>query len=269
MSVSTSTADGLNWRWRRWGTPGAPTLVLLHGYVGEAASWQAVADALQDAYEILAPDLPGHGGTDAPGPGWSLARAASAIAAQLPPRFDLVGYSLGGRLALHLAAACPERVRRLILVGASAGLPDEAARAERRAADARWIRLLEQDGLEAFVDAWQAQPLFATQAALPATVREAERRRRLTQDPRGLAAAMAAFGLGTQDYLGDRLPAVPTLWLAGALDVKFAAIARQMAETGAHHALLPDCGHHVPLERPQALAETIRAFARQTEETLV
>ncbi|HEY9724553.1 MAG TPA: 2-succinyl-6-hydroxy-2,4-cyclohexadiene-1-carboxylate synthase [Oscillatoriaceae cyanobacterium] len=270
MNTWTAEADGLTWRWQRWGEPGASPLVLLHGYAGEAASWQSVAPELQDAYAVLAPDLPGHGGTGSPGPDWSLARAAAALAAQLPASFDLVGYSLGGRLALHLACAFPERVKRLVLVGASAGLPESAARDERRTQDARWIRLLDTEGLEAFVDAWQAQALFASQERLDPAVRAAERSRRLALNPRGLAAAMAAFGLGTQDYLGDRLPTMPTLWLSGAEDTKFAAIARRMAEiSGARHALVPECGHNVPLERPRALAETIRAFARHPEETLV
>jgi len=262
-------AGGLQWTVRQRGLPGAAPLVLLHGFTGTGASWLPVANALPRRH-CLFPDLPGHGATDAPLPPgkWSLERAADALAELLErmgaPRFALAGYSMGGRLALALALRHPQRVAALALVGATPGIADAAERAQRVADDAALADAIERDGIEAFTNRWEANPLFATQAALPDALREAQRAQRLAQDPARLAAALRAFGTGTQPPLHESLAQLrmPVLLVAGEQDAKFAAIARDMAARipESDLVLVPACGHAVPLERAAECAASIEAF---------
>jgi 2-succinyl-6-hydroxy-2,4-cyclohexadiene-1-carboxylate synthase len=254
---------GGGWARREWGAPGAPVLVLLHGFGGDARLWAGLAPAFVDlGYRVLAFDLPGHGGTPAPAPGTGLAEAAAALGATLDglgvDRPTVLGYSLGGRLALHLALARP--LAHLVLVGASAGLADPAAREARVAADAAWSARL-AEGLPGFLAAWDAQEIFATRRAMPAPDRAAADAVRAEQDPAGLAAAMDAFGLGRQAALHDRLPALatPVVLVAGEADPKFRGLAAEMAALLPHATVVtaPGAGHDVPLERPATLIEAV------------
>jgi 2-succinyl-6-hydroxy-2,4-cyclohexadiene-1-carboxylate synthase len=212
-------------------------------------------------WRVLAPDLPGHGASDAPPAGYGLAEAAEDLAAALSGPTTVVGYSLGGRLAAHLAVARPERVSRLVLIGASAGLATVAERNARIEADARWASMLREQGLAAFFEAWEALPLFAGQRHAPAERQERLRALRAGLSAEGLAAAMAAFGLGTQEDLREQLAglAVPTWWVAGAADEKFSTIARDMAQAmpDARAVLVPGSGHNVAFERPEAIVELL------------
>lgn len=225
-------------------------MIALHGFGGSGRDWAALGCFDGSGRDRAAPG--GFGAPDLHGRFESLPQAAETLLQELPPTFDLVGYSLGGRLALHIALAAPERVQRLALIGANPGLATEAERAERRAADERWAVMLETEGIEAFAMAWAAQPLFA--GLDPARARAAK----LRHDPHVLARDMRALGLGTQANLWPRLAELqmPVLWIAGADDAKFAAIAHQMPNA----ALVPGCGHNVLLERPDALARLLADF---------
>jgi 2-succinyl-6-hydroxy-2,4-cyclohexadiene-1-carboxylate synthase len=270
MTHSHGTAP--HWAWRTWGDPDRPTLLLLHGFTGRAAFWAPLAEPWAARWFVMAPDLPGHGDSGAPGPAYGLAEAAEAVADKL--RADgregvtVMGYSLGGRLALHLATAHPERVSRLVLIGASAGLPDAAARAERRASDAGWATVLREEGLAVFLDAWESLPLFEGHGRMPEARRRWLRDLRAGQRAEGLAASLEAFGLGSQSPLQDALSSltVPTWWMAGERDTKFAAIAEQMADRmpSAWAVLVPRAGHNVPFEQPQALTDFVDALERSS-----
>lgn len=174
----------------------------------------------------------------------------------------VIGYSLGARLALGLALRHPERVARLTLVSGSPGLESEAERSARRAADAAWIDLLLGRGLEAFVDAWQALPLWASQSTLPAEQRAEKRYERLGHDPAGLCRSLRATGLAEMPDYWPRLAevGVPVRVLAGALDSKFEAIAQRMAKQLPRSTLevVPRAGHDLLLERPDLITEVIR-----------
>lgn len=250
-----------------------PPLVLLHGFTGSSGAWGEISKRLARRRRVIAFDLPGHGRSPAPNrpADARLPELASALARELDAigvrDAHWVGYSLGGRVALHLAVAYPERVRALVLEGTSPGIDDPRERRARRVADAALADAIERDGLARFVDAWLAQPLFATQARLPADVRRRERERRLRGSAAGFAAALRAMGVGEQQPLWERLPDVrrPVLVVAGDEDVKYRALALAMAQRlpDARVAIVTGAGHAVHLERPEAWLEVVESFLDQ------
>lgn len=236
-------------------------LVLLHGFTGSSAAWFTVLPALAERYRVIAVDLLGHGESDAPeDPAryamervvWDMATLLDILA--VGPAVVL-GYSMGGRLALYLALTLPERWRGLILQSASPGLATEAERAARVAQDEALAQRIETLGIERFVASWERLPLFASQQTLPEAVRVEQRRRRLQNRPAGLAGSLRGMGAGVQPSLWERLGelTLPTLLLAGALDEKFVGIARKMARAipEATLGLAPDAGHAIHLEQPE------------------
>jgi 2-succinyl-6-hydroxy-2,4-cyclohexadiene-1-carboxylate synthase len=233
-------------------------IAFLHGMTGAPSSWDDVAALVGGG---VAEPILGH----APGlcRESTFAAEIERLIARLAPLapVHLVGYSMGARLALGLLAGAPGLFSRATLIGVHPGLAEPGERAERIAADERWARLLETEGIAAFVAAWEAQPLFATQAQLPAEVRERHRRRRLAHDPRGLAAAFRALGLGAMPDLWPALPALamPVTFVAGEIDRKFRAIAtRAVARASrADIRLVPGAGHDVVLEAPRAVAAAL------------
>lgn len=248
-----------------------PALVLLHGFTGSAAGWGAHLDAFAAAgLPVIAFDLPGHGASDAPADParYALERTREDIPAALarlgvtPGQAVLLGYSMGGRVAL--CAAFSGFFRALVLESASPGLATARERAARRAADEALAARIERGGVPAFVDEWERLPLFASQAALPADVRAALRAQRLRNAPAGLASSLRGAGTGAQPSFWERLPelAIPTLLLAGALDAKFTAIAERMAAAlpCATLRVVPGAGHTVHLERPDVFDALVLEF---------
>jgi len=225
--------------------------VALHGFTGRPGHWRAVVDAIEPALAGHSPDRPVPAG-------WRFADEVSRIGAEitaLDQPVHLLGYSMGGRLALAVAARFP--LARLSLVGAHPGLEEDAARAERRARDETWCSLLEERGIEAFARAWEDQPMWRSQLALPAAVRERQRAERMAHDPRQLAAALRALGLGAMPSQWADLASlsVPVDLIAGALDPIYVDLARRMAARipRARVTVIDGAGHNVLLERPDAL----------------
>ncbi len=177
----------------------AETLVLLHGFSGTRRAWDGVIARLDpERYLPLALDLPGHGeAADAPRP-ITFAGCVAAVLAQAPERFTLCGYSLGGRVALHVALAAPERVERLVLVSSTAGIEDETERAERRVADRRLADELEEIPFEEFIERWRTQPLFAEE---PPEVGELAREDQRRNRPDALAAVLRGIGTAEMEPL--------------------------------------------------------------------
>ena len=251
------------------------TLLALHGFTGSGRTWDALATALAPDVEVVAPDLPGHG-ANLPDDeaAYALDRTAGDLWEMLDrrgvARAHVLGYSMGGRVALRVALARPERVRSLVLVSASPGIAGDAARAARVASDRALAADVERDGVPAFVDRWERLPLWESQRALPAAVRDALRdalrAERLRCDARGLARSLRFAGAGVDAPLHDRLASlhVPTLVIAGALDAKYAAIAGELARLmpDARAEIVGGAGHAVHLERPAELARMVGAFVR-------
>jgi 2-succinyl-6-hydroxy-2,4-cyclohexadiene-1-carboxylate synthase len=230
------------------------TLILLHGFAGTHRAWDGVMGRLPpERYRPLALDLPGHGEhADAKRP-ISFAGCVEHVLARAPERFALCGYSLGGRVALHVALAAPERVSRLVLVSTTAGIGDDAERAQRSAADRRLADELENGSQEDFVARWCAQPMFADDPpAVDVLAREDYRRNR----PEAIAAVLRGIGTGEMTPLWERLHELkmPAMILVGDRDTKFQALGRSMAD------LMPQAviktvagGHRLPLEDPVAV----------------
>ena len=234
------------------------SIVLLHGFGATQRTWDGVRERLPaERYLPLALDLPGHGlqaGCERP---ITFARCVEHVLARAPGRFALCGYSMGGRVALHVALAAPRRLTRLALVSSTAGIDDPAERAARRATEELLAEELESAPFDAFIERWRRQPLFAGE---PAAVRDLavvdQRRNR----PDALAAVLRGIGTGAMDPLWARLSelSMPVTVLVGDRDEKFKALGRRMvAELRDGELEVMAGGHRLPLENPAAVAEAL------------
>ena len=238
-------------------------VVLLHGFGGTHRAWDGVIERLSpERYRPLALDLPGHGehadarGVD--GEAITFAGCVEHVLAHAPERFTLCGYSLGGRVALHVALAAPERVSRLVLVSTTAGIEDASERAERSASDQRLASELEHAPFGDFIERWRTQPLLADEPPeVGALAREDQRRNR----PDALAAVLRGVGTGEMEPLWDRLAelTMPVAVLVGERDAKFRALGRRMVALLPHAELvIVPGGHGLPLENPAAVARALQ-----------
>ncbi len=237
-----------------------PTIVLVHGFTQTRRCWGPEAAALAVDHEVVRVDAPGHGGSAGVVAGL---RDGGRLIADQGGRATYLGYSMGARFCLHLALAAPELVRGLVLIGATAGIDDAEERADRRAQDARTAARIEHEGLEAFLDAWLAQPLFAH---LPPE--RAFRAERLENTVAGLQSSLEQAGTGSQAPAWHELHrlSMPVLVVAGADDPKFAELAeRLVAEVGANAtlALIDGAGHAVHLEQPERFLATLQPWLNQ------
>jgi 2-succinyl-6-hydroxy-2,4-cyclohexadiene-1-carboxylate synthase len=249
---------------------GAP-LMLLHGFTGCAGSWAHVQPALAARFKLIMPDLTGHGRTDSPpDPArYRMEHCVEDLIAILDAldveRTHLLGYSMGGRVALAAAIEHPARVASLILESASPGLATAAERQARVAGDNALADFIEREGIEAFVARWERIPLFSTQERLPQAVRARVRNQRLVNNRTGLANSLRGIGTGVQTALWDRLGELrmPCLIMAGELDAKFVGVAARMAAAipGARLATVADAGHTIHLEQPGEFERLVIEFA--------
>jgi 2-succinyl-6-hydroxy-2,4-cyclohexadiene-1-carboxylate synthase len=249
---------------------GRRPLLLLHGFTGNSSSWNGLVEQLAASCRLIRVDLLGHGRSAAPAdPARYQVEAVAADLEAILQRVAAVpahvlGYSMGGRLALYLAITRPHLVRSLILESASPGLATAAEREARRRQDEALAQRIEQQGIEVFVREWEQIPLFASQKKLPPAIRHALRRQRLRNRPQGLANSLRGMGSASQPSLWQRLPelSLPVLLLAGELDPKFGAINRQMAAgiPGAVLGLVANAGHTIHLEQPQLFTKAIENF---------
>jgi 2-succinyl-6-hydroxy-2,4-cyclohexadiene-1-carboxylate synthase len=247
------------------------TLVLLLGFTGSAEGWRDLLPLLErPERRLIALDMLGHGHSDAPEDPrrYSIEHCQADILAVLealgigPGEAIMLGYSMGGRIALYTAFS--GFLRAIILESASPGLADPTEREQRRLNDEALAELNENEGIETFIDFWEKLPLFASQRSLSPEARAALRAQRLNNRASGLANSLRGVGTGVQPALQERLPALdlPALLLAGELDDKFRQIARQMAERipQAYLQIVPGAGHAIHLEQPALFAEQVNTF---------
>jgi len=235
--------------------------VLVHGFTQTSGCWSPIDDDLATDHEVVRVDAPGHGGSaDVRADLWEAGRAIAGAGGAA----TYVGYSMGGRMCLHAALTRPDVVRRLVIISATAGIDSDDERARRRDADAQLGDHLVEVGVEQFVDEWLAQPLFAT---LPPE--RAHRAERLTNTAEGLASSLRLTGTGTQEPLWGHLASLdmPVLAVAGALDGKFRALGERLVASigaGGELVVIPDAGHTVHLEQPEAFLVVLRDWLTRT-----
>ena len=236
-----------------------PRLVLVHGFTQTRAHWGLIRNRLALDHEVVRVDAPGHG-------------RSGELTADMTEGADLlgataghatyIGYSMGGRLCLHLALTRPDLVRGLVLVGATAGIDDPVERARRVAADEELAQRLEAGGVDAFLAWWLAQPLFA---GLDEEAADVGSRRQNTAA--GLAASLRRAGTGAQEPLWDGLGrlAMPVLVVAGEHDRPFTTVARRLAGCigdNAELVLVPGAGHSAHLEDPSGFLVHLAPWLR-------
>lgn len=236
-------------------------VVFLHGFLGAGADWKTVADHL--GRHVFSPDLPGHGLNREPPPDFEGLMAW--LAARLPERAHVVGYSMGGRIAQHYAVRFPERVASLTVISASPGIEDEDQRAARRRSDAVWADKLRTMSMSDFLSAWYAQPVFASlrdKTELLSQIIE----RRSFGEPDLLADALVKWGQGVVPSLWRTHLDVPRQWIFGEQDVAYVKLARNPENPlpGNIH-IIKTAGHTVHLEQPAAVADSIRNFIEEHE----
>lgn len=266
--MSLLEVNGLTYQIEERGS--GPALLLLHGFTGSGKSWKTLLPGFTGNYRVITVDFPGHGETAAPADPtrYSIENTATDLAAILEKlgvaQAAVLGYSMGGRVALFFALRYPSKVSGLILESASPGLPTARERAERKAADEALARFIEEKGLAAFVERWGNLPLWASQAGLPETVRENLRHQRLNNRPVGLANSLRGLGTGVQPSLWDELGGFgkPVLILTGELDPKF-TLTGQLIEAkfpDARRKVVAGAGHTIHLEKPAEFEKTVKEF---------
>ena len=237
-----------------------PRLVFAHGFTQTGRSWMPVAEQFVGTNEVVLVDLPGHGRS-------SHVRADLRLGADLLAtvggRATYVGYSMGGRFVLHLALAYPHLLQSMVLLSATGGISSDDERNERRAADEVLAEEIETGGVDAFLERWLALPMFAT---LPEYARNLDDR--ATNTAAGLAGSLRLAGTGSQLPLWDRISHItaPTLTMAGDLDMKFSALAQQLAIAIGRRAVyrsIPAAGHAAHLEHPFAVVAELREWLRK------
>jgi 2-succinyl-6-hydroxy-2,4-cyclohexadiene-1-carboxylate synthase len=246
----------------------APPVVVLHGFTGSAEGMRGVVAELCQTRTTICVDLVGHGCSDAPDDvkEYSMERCVSQIASVVDAlefeRPHLLGYSMGGRAALAFCAAHPGRTRSALLVGASGGLADPTARANRIREDEALADRILSAGLEKFVDEWMAKSIFASQERLGDAMLLRLRDERMRNRPHGLALSLRGMGTGAMAPVDLEELNVPTCFVAGAEDPKFCEVARAYGERlpNSRYEIVPTAGHAVHLENPKDFGRVARTF---------
>lgn len=262
------TANGVNYHIRAAGE--GPPLIVLHGFTGASVNWEPFFSSWGRHVQVFALDIIGHGRTDAPAnpERYTMNRAALDLVTILDglavDRAHILGYSMGGRLALTTAVRYPNRVKTLVLESGSPGLKTQRERAERSKRDEALADRIERDGVASFAEAWGKLPLFATQSA---AAREKLYRQRLQNRAHGLANSLRGMGTGAQASLWNDLStlAVPVKLVTGEYDEKFCKIAAEMAARlpNADFEAVPEAGHTVHVEQADIFDKMVIEYVTQ------
>ena len=229
----------------------APLVVFVPGFMQRGDAWTPVARRVGERYPTLCVEFAT----------WSLEERIAELSGAAPPGAVVVGYSMGGRLALQLAVREPGRLGGLVTVGASAGIEDPDERRRRLDSDGELARWIERSPIEAVVARWEASPVFDGQ---PTALMEAQRPGRLAHEPSDLARLLRSAGQAAVDPVWDRIETLPMpiLALAGERDVRYVDAARRLAELAPRGsaAVVPGAGHAAHLERPADVASRLLSF---------
>jgi 2-succinyl-6-hydroxy-2,4-cyclohexadiene-1-carboxylate synthase len=253
---------------QREGQGNGPPLLLLHGFSGSVRAWDAVRPVIAGFARVISIDLIGHGRTGAPPDAerftldWATRDLCGLLDALGLGAVDVLGYSMGGRVALHFAVQAPGRVRTLILESASAGIEDDFERRRRIESDAALAERILSAGIEAFVAEWERLPLLTLAPHVAEAVRIRQTTQRLQNDPLGLANSLRGMGAGQQAPLWSQLPdlRMPTLLIAGDRDTRYRRLADRMSSLlpASSVAIIADAGHTVHLDQPAAFVSALQ-----------
>lgn len=241
-----------------------PVAVLIHGFLGHTSDWDAVAARLDLSFDVRRVFLPGHDRSVRDKmDGWGFDDAVAATASRIGACDLLVGYSMGGRIALDAVLSGRVRPRAVVIVSSSIGIADAAEREARRADDRARADAIVRDGLPAFLRAWYRMPLFSSLDARP-ELREKLVALRSAGDAESLAEAMRAMTVGGQPHYGDALARceLPILFLAGDRDPVYAramADAARLSRRGSHR-IVHGSGHMPHIEAAHETADAIVEF---------
>lgn len=251
-----------------WNEASEKTLVLLHGFTGSIETWETIVSLLPSSIKVIAVDLVGHGKTDKPENvlKYSMEEQIEILHdlfEQLKLQsFTLLGYSMGGRVALSYAHKYPEHIQHLFLESSSPGLKTKEERVNRQLSDEKLADFIMEKGLKAFVDYWENIPLFSTQKALPESIQEKIRKQRLSQSELGLANSLRGLGTGVQPSLWDELSKieVPITIIVGSLDEKYCRIGKEMVNLlpNAKYVEVEQVGHTIHVENPTQFATIVK-----------
>ncbi|MGE8206236.1 2-succinyl-6-hydroxy-2,4-cyclohexadiene-1-carboxylate synthase [Heyndrickxia sp. NPDC080065] len=260
--------NGVNYHVRLIGQ-GEP-LLLLHGFTGEMSTWEAIIPYLGDKFQLVLVDILGHGKTESPldDKRYQIEEIAEDMKAILMNlnlnKVNILGYSMGGRLALAFTILFPEMVNKLILESASPGLRTEEEREARRFQDESLAERILENGLKSFVQYWTNIPLFQTQKKLSESIQLKIEQQRLQNNPIGLANSLKGMGTGSMPSFWEKLSflEMPVLIITGSLDNKFCKIAEEMKNviSDAKHETILSVGHAIHVEDSQKFGTIIKEF---------
>lgn len=250
-------------------------LIMLHGFTGCGANWKPFCSTLGAKSMLIMPDLPGHGMTTTDsldGAKYYFMSVVEQIIGVIDKlgydKVDILGYSMGGRLALAMSIMYPSRVRKLILESASPGLKTSQERKERSLADSNLGFSILEHGLEKFVNYWENIPLFESQKSLPTGKRALIKKQRLANDPTSLANALWGMSTGMQPSFWESLNTITAevLIIVGELDYKFCQIAEEMQKAMKNGQIykVEHCGHAIHVEQPEKFGTIVSEFLLNT-----
>lgn len=262
--------DAYTMQAHRWGSAAAPdsdVALCLHGFTGDGLDFDVLFSGVREWPETIewwSLDLMGHGGTSAPSELDAytcefairhLDVVIHTLTGQGRRRLILIGYSMGGRLALQWAARHPKKLHRLVLISASPGIEEVSARTARELHDETLCARILTQGVADFLDFWQDQPLLRSQRSIAARHYAQMLDRRLSLSAQGLVGSLRGFGAGAMPPVWSGLDTldVPTLFVSGALDHKYREVGDRVASQmpACVHHCIPEVGHAPHLEAPQ------------------
>lgn len=245
-------------------------LILLHGFTGSTNNWKSLIPYFESDFKMIMIDLIGHGSSESPAD-WQRYQMAHvvddlySIMTKLDvQKVSILGYSMGGRVAIAFAAAYPEMVYKLILESSSPGLEDRQEALNRINHDEGLAEKIEQNGVDAFINFWEKLPLFKRMGNLPEQVKTDIRAQRLNNSPVGLANSLRGMGTGRQSSFWGILPMLPlpTLLLVGKEDEKFCRIASEMQKILPNGTMkvVEHAGHNIHVEYADFFAKIVRDY---------
>lgn len=263
---------GIHYHVSQWGDEKNPPLVLLHGFSQSSATWEPVAQELARTRFVIAPDCVGHGKSDCPNEPitYEMGPVLESLTALMRwlwlERVDLLGYSMGGRIALTYACAQPHHVASLMLESTGLGPATKQQHQAMLKRDLGMIEKLMKNDIKSFMKEWEQQAVFASQKKLSPQMQKQLYAERCNNDPRALAYTLRGTGQHTMPDFSRRIGTLPMpiLYLAGILDRRYLKIAEKLQHYSNISCVLFNTGHNIHLEAPEAFCRQVNGFLQES-----